>query len=108
MRFGAYHPSDSMSRRNVVWLITLPLAIVGSQVAHAAGYRLATGEGELAHALASSGHGYLAYAPLALGVCAAFVVLVAICFWVYYPIYVGDSIPYDQWYKRMLLGNRWV
>ena len=64
-----------MSRRTVVWLITLPLAIVGSQVAHAAGYRLATGEGELAHALASSGHGYLAYAPLALGVCAAFVVL---------------------------------
>ena len=64
-----------MSRRNVVWLITLPLAIVGSQVAHATGYRLATGEGELAHALASSGHGYLAYAPLALGVCAAFVVL---------------------------------
>jgi hypothetical protein len=64
-----------MSRRNVVWLITLPLAIVGSQVAHAAGYRLATGDGELAQALASSGHGYLAYAPLALGVCAAFVVL---------------------------------
>ena len=64
-----------MSRRNVVWLITLPLALVGSQVAHAAGYRLATGEGELAHALASSGHGYLAYAPLALAVCAAFVVI---------------------------------
>lgn len=58
-----------------MWLITLPLAIVGSQVAHAAGYRLATGDGEFAHALASSGHGYLAYAPLALGICAAFVVL---------------------------------
>jgi hypothetical protein len=64
-----------MSRRNVVWLITLPLAIVGSQVAHAAGYRLATGEGELSHVLSSSGHGYLAYAPLALGICAALVVL---------------------------------
>ena len=64
-----------MSRRHVLWLITLPLAIVGSQVAHAAGYRLATGEGDLAHALASSGHGYLAYAPLALGICAAIVVL---------------------------------
>jgi hypothetical protein len=60
-----------MSRRNVVWLITLPLAIVGSQVAHAAGYRLATGEEELAHALSTSGHGYLAYARLVLGVCAA-------------------------------------
>jgi dolichyl-phosphate-mannose--protein O-mannosyl transferase len=39
---------------------------------------------------------------------AVFVVLVAICFWIYYPLYVGDSIPYDDWYKRLLLGNRWV
>jgi dolichyl-phosphate-mannose-protein mannosyltransferase len=38
----------------------------------------------------------------------AFIVLVAICFWVYYPIYVGDSIPYEQWQRRMLLGNRWI
>src|SRR5690606_32522923 len=45
------------------------------------------------------------YGTIAAG---AFVVLVAICFWVSYPIYVGDSIPYDHWYKRMLLGNRWV
>jgi dolichyl-phosphate-mannose--protein O-mannosyl transferase len=45
------------------------------------------------------------YGTIAAG---AFIVLVAICFWVYYPIYVGDSIPYDHWYKRMLLGNRWV
>jgi dolichyl-phosphate-mannose-protein mannosyltransferase len=45
------------------------------------------------------------YGTIAAG---AFVVLVAICFWVYYPIYVGDSIPYDHWYKRMLLGNRWI
>ena len=36
------------------------------------------------------------------------VVLVAVCFWVYYPIYVGDSIPHDDWWRRMLLGNRWV
>jgi dolichyl-phosphate-mannose--protein O-mannosyl transferase len=41
-------------------------------------------------------------------VAGAFIVLVAICFWIYYPIFVGDSIPYDDWYKRMLLGNRWV
>jgi dolichyl-phosphate-mannose--protein O-mannosyl transferase len=45
------------------------------------------------------------YGVIAAGV---FVVLVAICFWIYYPLYVGDSIPYDEWYKRMLLGNRWV
>ena len=45
------------------------------------------------------------YGTVAAG---AFVVLVAICFWVYYPIYVGDSIPHDDWWRRMLLGNRWV
>ncbi|HEY7222152.1 MAG TPA: phospholipid carrier-dependent glycosyltransferase [Micromonosporaceae bacterium] len=39
---------------------------------------------------------------------AAFVLLVAICFWIYYPLYVGDSIPHDDWWRRMLLGNRWV
>jgi dolichyl-phosphate-mannose--protein O-mannosyl transferase len=39
---------------------------------------------------------------------AAFVLLVAVCFWIYYPIYVGDSIPYTEWFRRMLLGNRWV
>ena len=39
---------------------------------------------------------------------ATFVVLVAICFWVYYPIYVGDSIPYEHWYRRMLLGRYWI
>ena len=38
----------------------------------------------------------------------AFVLLVAVCFWIYYPIYVGDSIPYTEWFRRMLLGNRWV
>jgi hypothetical protein len=63
-----------MSRRNVVWLLTLPLAIVGSQVAHSLAYRFAT-DGNVSHELAASGHGYLAYAPLALGVCAALVAL---------------------------------
>ena len=38
----------------------------------------------------------------------AFVLLVAVCFWIYHPIYVGDSIPYTEWFRRMLLGNRWV
>ena len=63
-----------MSRRNVIWLLTLPLAIVGSQVAHSLAYRFAT-DGDVSHELAASGHGYLAYAPLALGVCAALVAL---------------------------------
>jgi dolichyl-phosphate-mannose--protein O-mannosyl transferase len=38
----------------------------------------------------------------------AFVLIVALCFWWYYPIYVGNSIPYTDWLRRMLLGNRWV
>jgi dolichyl-phosphate-mannose--protein O-mannosyl transferase len=45
------------------------------------------------------------YGTIAAGV---FVILVAICFWIYYPLYVGDPLPYDDWWKRMLLGNRWV
>ncbi len=63
-----------MSRRNVVWLLTLPLAVVGSQVAHSLAYRLASGD-DVSHELASTGHAYLDHAPLALGVCAALVVL---------------------------------
>jgi dolichyl-phosphate-mannose--protein O-mannosyl transferase len=39
---------------------------------------------------------------------AAFVVLVALCFWWYYPLYVGSSIPYDSWLQHMIMGNRWV
>jgi dolichyl-phosphate-mannose-protein mannosyltransferase len=38
----------------------------------------------------------------------AFVLLVALCFWWYYPLYVGSAIPYDSWLRHMLLGNRWV
>ena len=39
---------------------------------------------------------------------AAYVLIVALCFWWFYPIYVGNSIPYEDWLRRMLLGNRWV
>ena len=39
---------------------------------------------------------------------AAFIALVAICFWWYYPLYVGESIPTTEWMRRMLLGNRWI
>jgi hypothetical protein len=51
--------------------------VVGSQVGHAVAYRLVTPDAaERAHELAESGHGYLAYLPLALAVCTAIVVLV--------------------------------
>jgi dolichyl-phosphate-mannose-protein mannosyltransferase len=39
---------------------------------------------------------------------AAYLVLVAVCFWWYYPIYVGQPISYNAWWMHMLLGNRWV
>ena len=62
------------------------------------------GRGRVRTALALPEEDRRLYGTIAAG---AFIVLVAICFWVYYPIYVGDSIPYDHWLKRMLLGNRW-
>ncbi len=65
----AYHVG-CVSRRSVVWLLTLPLAIVGSQLAHTLAYRLVTPtEAERAHELAATGHAYLAYAPAVLAVC---------------------------------------
>ena len=39
---------------------------------------------------------------------AAFIVLVAVCFWWYYPLYTGMSISRSDWARHMLLGNRWV
>lgn len=59
-----------------MWLLTLPHAIVGSQLAHALAYLLVTPDAnEREHELAASGHAYLAYAPTALAVCAVVVAL---------------------------------
>ncbi|XVU24858.1 dolichyl-phosphate-mannose--protein mannosyltransferase [Actinoplanes sp. CA-054009] len=38
----------------------------------------------------------------------AYVVLVAVCFAYFYPIFVGQLIPYDSWSQRMWLGGRWI
>jgi hypothetical protein len=59
-----------VARRSlIVWLVVLPLAIAGTQVAHALAYRLATREaGERARELSATGHAYLSYLPLALAV----------------------------------------
>jgi dolichyl-phosphate-mannose--protein O-mannosyl transferase len=38
----------------------------------------------------------------------AYVFAVAVIFAYFYPIYVGRSIPYDDWLARMWLGNRWI
>jgi hypothetical protein len=65
-----------MSRRGVIWLITLPLAIVGSQLGHALAYRLvAPDETRRAHELSAAAHAYLEYAPGVLGVCAVLVLV---------------------------------
>ena len=63
------------------------------------------GQGRIQRRLALSADDRRLYGTVAAG---TFVVLVGICFWIYYPLYVGDSIPYEDWYRRMLLGNRWV
>nr|WP_173156951.1 phospholipid carrier-dependent glycosyltransferase [Phytohabitans suffuscus] len=41
-------------------------------------------------------------------VAGAYVLLVAICFAYFYPIYVGQVIPYEDWSARMWLGGRWI
>ena len=67
---------DPLSRRNVVWLLTLALAVVGSQLAHELAYRLVTPDGaQRAHELARTGHAYLVYAPAALAVCTVLVLI---------------------------------
>ncbi len=69
-----------VSRRSVVWLLTVPLAVLGSQSAHALAYRLVTADGaERRHELAASGHAYLAYASVVLAVCSVLVVLALAC-----------------------------
>jgi len=41
-------------------------------------------------------------------VAGVFVVLVALCFAYFYPIFVGQLIPYESWQARMWLGSRWI
>jgi hypothetical protein len=64
-----------MQRRGLAWLSALPLMAAGSLAAHALAYRIAEPQAhERADVLASTGHGYLAYAAPALAAC--FVLLV--------------------------------
>jgi dolichyl-phosphate-mannose--protein O-mannosyl transferase len=41
-------------------------------------------------------------------VAGVYVLLVALCFAYFHPIFVGQSIPYDSWSARMWLGSRWI
>jgi hypothetical protein len=63
-------------RRQLSWLIAVPIAVIGTFAGHSVGYWAAVPDAhERAHLLASSGHGYLDYAPLLLSICVALVVL---------------------------------
>jgi len=37
-----------------------------------------------------------------------YVLLVALCFAYFYPVFVGQLIPYNDWSARMWLGSRWI
>ncbi|BCY15047.1 dolichyl-phosphate-mannose--protein mannosyltransferase [Actinoplanes sp. L3-i22] len=41
-------------------------------------------------------------------VAATYIVLVALCFAYFYPVFVGKTMPYDDWSIRMWLGSRWI
>jgi dolichyl-phosphate-mannose--protein O-mannosyl transferase len=38
---------------------------------------------------------------------ATFVLIVALCFWYFFPLYVGNSITNQEWARRLWLGERW-
>jgi hypothetical protein len=63
-----------VSRQRLVWLLTVPLAVAGSQLAHALAYRLAVPDADRRSLLlAATGHGYYAHLPLALALGSVFV-----------------------------------
>ena len=40
--------------------------------------------------------------------CAGFVVLTALCFAYFWPLYTGQVMPYDDWNARIWLGSNWI
>jgi hypothetical protein len=63
-------------RRHLAWPLAVPLSILGVLAAHWLAYRLVVPDPHArSHVLAASGHGYLTYAPLAVGVSAALIAL---------------------------------
>ncbi|MBM2616479.1 phospholipid carrier-dependent glycosyltransferase [Actinoplanes sp. LDG1-06] len=41
-------------------------------------------------------------------VAGAYVILVALCFAYFFPIFTNQLIPYEDWSSRMWLGSRWI
>ena len=63
-------------RRRLAWLVAVPTMLAGSQLAHALAYRWVYPEAHVrVLRLAATGHGYLAWLPLALGVAGAVAVI---------------------------------
>src|SRR5207302_8796952 len=59
-------------RRSLAWLVALPLMLAGSELAHALSYRLVYPQAHVrALRIVATGHGYLAWLPLALAVASA-------------------------------------
>ncbi|HYA09834.1 MAG TPA: hypothetical protein VEG24_09575 [Gaiellaceae bacterium] len=67
-------------RRSLAWLVAVPLMLGGSQLAHALAYRIAYPQAHVRVVrLLATGHAYLAWLPLALGVASACVLVALAC-----------------------------
>jgi len=67
-------------RRSVAWLVAVPLMLGGSQLAHALAYRIAYPQAHVrVLRLLATGHAYLSWVPLALGVSSACVLVSLAC-----------------------------
>ncbi len=76
--FGRLRSSSlSPMRRGLAWALTLPFVLLGTQAAHALAYELVYPQADM-RVLLATGHGYLAYLPLALALAGA-VALAALC-----------------------------
>src|SRR5436305_9529561 len=63
-------------RRRLAWLVAVPLMLAGSQVAHAAAYRLVFPQADVRlQTLVATGHDYLSWLPLAFGAAGAVAVV---------------------------------
>jgi hypothetical protein len=61
-------------RRIGAWTLAVPVILMGTEAAHALAYRLVYPEAQVRwRVLAATGHGYLAWAPLLLGLACALV-----------------------------------
>ena len=61
-----------VKRRSLVWLLSVPLMLGGTEVAHQLAFRLAYPSGwERTQALQESGHGYFSWMPGVGGIAAA-------------------------------------